>query len=111
MFRGQAKSFATEKKAIEVARHAVGNRFDEQLEGHRLSFLFMPFMHSEDLADQDISVALYKQAGLENNIRFAEHHRDIIKRYGRFPHRNSILGRQSSDDEIQYLNSGQAFRG
>jgi uncharacterized protein (DUF924 family) len=60
MFRGQPKGFATEKKAIEVARHAVGNRFDEQLQGHRLSFLFMPFMHSEDLADQDISVALYR---------------------------------------------------
>ena len=111
MFRGQPRSFATEKKAVEVARHAIGNGYDVRLEGDKLPFLFMPFMHSEDLADQETSVALYKKAGLENNIRFAEHHREIVRRYGRFPHRNSILGRKSSDDEIRYLNSKHAFRG
>ena len=71
----------------------------------------MPFMHSEELGDQEWSVVLFKKNELEGNIRFAEHHRDIINKYGRFPHRNSILGRESTDDEKKYLESENAFKG
>ena len=71
----------------------------------------MPFMHSEDPADQELSVRLFAQQGLEGNYRFAKHHKGIVDRFGRFPHRNEILGRQSTPAEIEYLNSKEAFTG
>lgn len=111
MFRGAAKSFQTEEKAIEVALSAINRGFDKKLEKDHLSFLFMPLMHSENIDHQELSVKLYKKYKLKNNIRFAEHHRDIVKKYGRFPHRNKILGRESSEAEIDYLRSEDAFRG
>lgn len=111
MFRGEAKSFQTEKKAIEVALSAINRGFDEKLEKDRLSFLFMPLMHSENIDHQELSVKFYKKHKLKDNIRFAEHHRDIVRKYGRFPHRNQILGRESSKLEIEYLNSENAFKG
>jgi uncharacterized protein (DUF924 family) len=111
MFRGEAKSFQTEKKAVEVALSAINRGFDEKLEKDRLSFLFMPLMHSENIAHQELSVTLYKKYELKENMQFAEHHRDIVRKYGRFPHRNKILGRKSSEMEIEYLNSAGAFKG
>lgn len=111
MFRGSAKSFISEAKSRDVARHAIDQGFDKEIDASRLAFLYMPFMHSENLADQDFSVALFEAAGLENNLRFARHHRELVRRFGRFPHRNAILGRASTPQEIDYLNSKEAFRG
>ncbi len=111
MFRGTTKSFASEARSRDIARHAVGQGFDKRIDPARLAFLYMPFMHSEDLADQDLSVQLFEAAGLENNLRFAQHHREIIRRFGRFPHRNAILGRVSTAEETVYLNSKEAFKG
>ncbi|MDT8383635.1 MAG: DUF924 family protein [Gammaproteobacteria bacterium] len=111
MFRGEAKSFQTEKKAIEVALSAINRGFDKKLEKNHLSFLFMPLMHSENIDHQELSVELFKKYELKDNITFAEHHRDIVKKYGRFPHRNQILGRESSEAEIEYLSSENAFKG
>lgn len=111
MFRGMAKSFASEAKSRDVARHAIEQGFDKQIDPCHLAFLYMPFMHSEDLADQDLSVALFEVAGLANNLRFAQHHREIVRRFGRFPHRNAILGREGTAEELIYLNSKEAFRG
>ena len=111
MFRGEAKSFASEAKSRDIARHAIEQGFDKQIDSTRLAFLYMPFMHSENLADQDLSVQLFAAAGLENNLRFAKHHREIIRRFGRFPHRNTILGRVSTAEEMDYLNSKEAFKG
>jgi uncharacterized protein (DUF924 family) len=76
-----------------------------------VAFLYMPLMHSEDIDDQERSVALYEAAGLDDNLRFARHHRDLIRRFGRFPHRNAILGRSSSREERDYLASKDAFTG
>ncbi len=111
MFRNQPQSFATEACSREVARTAIDKGFDQQFTDAQKAFLYMPLMHSEELADQERSVELYEKAGLTNNIRFAKHHRDIVKRFGRFPHRNAILGRESSKQELEYLNSKQAFHG
>lgn len=111
MFRGEAQSFASEAQAREVARRAVARRFDESLSDAGKAFLYMPFMHSENLADQDTSVALYEAAGLADNLKFARHHRDIVRRFGRFPHRNAILGRTSTPEEAAWLASDAAFRG
>ncbi len=111
IFRGDKQSFATEARSRDVARQAIANSQASQLTQEQLVFLYMPFMHSENLADQDYAVALFENAGLKENLRFARHHRDIVQRFGRFPHRNAILGRTSSTAEIDYLNSDEAFRG
>lgn len=111
MFRGEAKSFETEQKAIEVALKAIDNDFDKKLSQKELSFLLMPLMHSEKLEKQELSVNLFKTHGLADNLRFAQHHRDLIKEFGRFPHRNAILGRKSTPEEIEYLTSKRAFTG
>lgn len=111
MFRGEARSFSTEQQAIAICKHAVRMRLDQQLAPDRLMFLYMALMHSEHMADQDESVRLFSAAGLERNIRFAQHHREIVERFGRFPHRNEILGRESSAAELAYLKSKEAFTG
>lgn len=111
MYRGRPEAFSTEARAIAVAKQAIERGRDAQIEKDRLQFLYMPLMHSEDLVDQDLCVALFSQAGLADNLRFAEHHRDIIRRFGRFPHRNTILGRPSRPEEIDYLTSPGAFQG
>jgi uncharacterized protein (DUF924 family) len=111
MFRGTAKSYATESHAIIISRAAISNNFDKELSVIQLPFLFMPLMHSEKLDDQNYSVYLFEQAKLDNNIRYAKHHRNIIERYGRFPHRNDILGRTNTAKELEYLTSPQAFKG
>lgn len=111
MYRNQPESFSTEAMSIDIARHAVKRKFDQALQPEQKTFLYMPFMHSEKLSDQNFSIELYSAAGLEENRRFAEHHRELIRRFGRFPHRNKILGRTSTPEEIEYLNSKQAFTG
>ncbi len=111
MFRGQPESFATEAAARAVADRAIARGFDRELEPIQRLFLYLPFMHGEALADQDRSVSLFERLGLEDSLHFARHHRDLIARFGRFPHRNAILGRDSTPEEIAYLNSSEAFHG
>ncbi len=109
MFRGEAMSFSTEQQAVAIAHHAIAASFDQQLPAERRAFLYMPLMHSENLADQDEAVRRFGMAGLDSNLRFAEHHRELIRRFGRFPHRNAILGRVSTAEEKAYLASDEAF--
>jgi uncharacterized protein (DUF924 family) len=111
MFRGKPESFSTEQLAVRVALDAVSRGQDARLPRERVAFLYMPLMHSESLSDQERSVALFEAAGLEENLRFAKHHRELIRRFGRFPHRNAILGRESTPEEIAYLGSEEAFTG
>jgi uncharacterized protein (DUF924 family) len=111
MFRGQPGAFASEALARRVALEAIARQLDQHLSGDRKAFLYMPLMHSEALADQDRAVALYEQAGLVENLKWARHHRELIRRFGRFPHRNPILGREATPEESAYLDSEDAFRG
>ncbi len=111
LFRGQPESFATEAAARQVADRAIARGFDQAVPPIQRQFLYLPFMHSEALADQERSVRLYQQPGLEDSLRFARHHRDLIQRFGRFPHRNAILGRISTAEERAYLASPEAFHG
>ena len=111
IFRGQAECFATESMALQVAGNAIGHGFDTELDGEQKSFLYMPFMHSEQIDDQETAVALFEQAGLSANLEFAYHHMDIISQFGRFPHRNAILGRENTAEETEYLASDKAFLG
>ena len=111
MFRGLAESFHGEAKAIEIAKYAIDQSFDDLLTDEQKAFLYLPLMHSENLVDQDLSVTLFEKAGLTENLRFAKHHREIVRRFGRFPHRNRILNRQSTEAELEYLASDEAFHG
>ncbi|MEW8507936.1 MAG: DUF924 family protein [Candidatus Thiodiazotropha sp.] len=111
MFRDRPESFATEQQSRDIADHAIETGFDKQMPAAWQAFLYLPFMHSESLSDQERSVALFAAAGLQSNLKWAKHHRELIRRFGRFPHRNDILGRESSADEIDYLKSDQAFTG
>lgn len=109
MYRGEAKSFSTEAMARDISRLALERGFDQNMDESQKLFLYLPFMHSESLADQERSVELFQNAGMDTH--WAEHHRDIVKRFGRFPHRNASLGRQSSEAELAYLQSDEAFKG
>lgn len=111
MFRGDAKSFSTEQQAIKVTKYAITHKLDQQLPPENRTFLYMPLMHSEYLSDQDESVRLFEAAGLDGNARFARHHRELIRRFGRFPHRNAILSRENTPEETEYLTSNEAFTG
>ena len=109
MFRGKAKGFKTESMAVEVALNAIDNGFDEEMDNEKLLFLFMPLMHSENLDHQNLQVYLFEKYNF--NLDFSKHHRDLVKKFGRFPHRNEILGRMSTMEELDYLLSDNAFRG
>lgn len=100
MFRGDADAYSTDPLALAVAKEAVKIGLDEELAPTERKFLYMPFQHSENLDDQNRSVLLFAQIGDDQQLGYARHHRDIIERFGRFPHRNSILGRASRPDEI-----------
>jgi uncharacterized protein (DUF924 family) len=109
MFRGESKSFQTESMALEIAITAINNGYDKKLIKDKLKFLFMPLMHSENIENQNLGVKLFKRYGFD--LQWPKHHRDLINRFGRFPHRNEILGRQSTTDEIEYLLSNRVFKG
>lgn len=109
MFRGEAAAFSTEQHAVRVTRQALAHNHHRTVSDQQRLFLFLPLMHSENLDDQNASVALFAAAGMET--RWAEHHRQIVQRFGRFPHRNASLGRQSTSEELAYLASDAAFKG
>ena len=109
MFRDQPAGYRTEALSREVAGRAIARDFDSGLGEAQKVCLYMPYMHSETLVDQDRAVALFERAGLADNARWAAHHRDIVRRFGRFPHRNAILGRASTPAELAWLASADAF--
>ncbi len=100
MFRGHADQFSTDPLALAVAKRAVERGLDEAMSPAERGFLYMPFQHSEDLADQKRSVALFTALGDDYQLGYAIKHHDVIERFGRFPHRNPILGRQPRPDEL-----------
>lgn len=111
MFRGTPKAFATDEKAKAIAVRAIEQGRDKAVDPEVHTFFYMPFMHSEALGDQERCVALMNESGKQENIKYADIHRDAIARFGRFPHRNEILGRTSTPEEIAYLQSEGGFKG
>ena len=100
MFRDNAEQFATDSLAQSVARQAVDLDFDQRLPKQRRQFLYMPFQHSEDLGDQRRSLLLFTGLGDDYLLGFARKHHDIVERFGRFPHRNAMLGRRPRPEEL-----------
>ncbi|MBV9541509.1 MAG: DUF924 domain-containing protein [Alphaproteobacteria bacterium] len=107
MFRGHADAFATDAQALALAKQAVARRIDERLPAVLRPFVYMPYMHSENLADQDACIALFlDRLGPDTmNLPFARQHRDVIARFGRFPTRNAALGRPNTPEEAAFLNA------
>jgi uncharacterized protein (DUF924 family) len=105
MFRGDPKSYATDRKAQQTAEDAVDRAFDRELPAFQRMFLYMPLMHSEDLGHQRRSVELFRGLGGEGDspYHYAVRHKEIIERFGRFPHRNEILGRRTTPEEAEFL--------
>jgi uncharacterized protein (DUF924 family) len=108
-FRGKPRMYATDALARTVADVAIARSYDVAIEPALQLFFYLPFGHSEDIADQERSVALARRLG-QPSLGHAEHHRDIIRRFGRFPHRNPILGRPMTEAEPRYIDEG-GFRG
>ncbi|HET9811129.1 MAG TPA: DUF924 family protein [Sphingomicrobium sp.] len=100
MFRGHADQFSTDPLALAIARAAVDMNLDDKLDKRERQFLYMPFQHSEDIDDQNRAVLLFTKLGDDYLLGFARKHRDLIARFGRFPHRNEMLGRAPRADEI-----------
>lgn len=107
MFRGDPRAFATDPEARDLARHALASGYDRRVPPVHRKFFYLPFEHSEDRADQDLAVRLFQamepHADRDEGIRYAERHREIIQMFGRFPHRNAILGRESTPEELAFL--------
>ena len=114
MFRGTTQAFATDSKALAAAEYAVNNNFDRELLTVQKWFIYLPFEHSENLENQQKSVELFRQLSgkpeSDSVIDFAVRHFKIIERFGRFPHRNQILGRETTPEEAEFLKQpGSAF--
>jgi uncharacterized protein (DUF924 family) len=110
MFRGSPHAFATDHLARAAARRAIDRGFDQAIDGTMRMFFYMPFMHSESPADQAMSVFLFEALGDAEQLKYARHHREIIARFGRFPHRNRALGRETTTEEQAFLDGG-GFKG
>jgi uncharacterized protein (DUF924 family) len=106
MFRGSARAFAADPLAREVTMRAIARGFDLAVVVAERSFFYLPFEHSETLAEQERGVALNRASGDADALKWAELHADIIRRFGRFPHRNAVLGRATTPDEQAFLDGG-----
>jgi len=120
MFRGTPAMFASDQLALDLTRRGLERQMDAQLALEEKTFFYMPLMHNEDLGSQNRVVELFEalfdsaptpaQARLRNNVKAAHQHRAIIAKWGRFPHRNAILGRDSTDAELEFLRKpGSSF--
>ena len=103
MFRDSALAFATDPLSLALAQEAIAVRANESLNPVEKSFLYMPFMHSESLVIHELAVEMFSEEGLESNLDFEFKHKQIIEKFGRYPHRNKLLGRQSTAEEIEFL--------
>ena len=110
IYRDTAAAFASDPLALALAQTAVDSGADEQLHGEHRSFLYMPYMHSESIAIHDVALTLFENHGNPRTLEFERSHRAIIERFGRYPHRNGILGRESTPEELEFLTQpGSSF--
>ncbi len=103
MFRGSPLSFASDTLALALAQEAIAVKADLALSPTERSFLYLPFMHSESLKIHALAMDLYQRNGIQSNLDFEIRHKQIIERFGRYPHRNGILGRSSTEEELEFL--------
>lgn len=114
MFRGDGRTHATDAQALEVSKYAIEHALDRELAPFQQMFVYMPFMHAEDRDDQRRSVELFEklshEPGAPDLTEYATGHRDIVERFGRFPHRNALLDRETTPEEAEFLTQpGSSF--
>ncbi len=110
MFRDTPEAFAHDTLALVLAQEAIRRGLDKELSSGQQAFLYMPFMHSESAEIHELAVTLFSKPGMEDNLNFELKHKEIIDRFGRYPHRNAILGRKSTEEEIEFLKGpGSSF--
>ena len=110
MFRDKPQSFASDPQALTLAKKAVSLGEDQKLPVKMRQFVYMPYMHSESIDVHDEAVVLFESLGLEQSLKFEHAHRSIVARFGRYPHRNHILGRESTAEELEFLQQeGSSF--
>jgi uncharacterized protein (DUF924 family) len=109
MYRGSARAFAGDAKATETAHVALARFYPAAFNLTMRAFFYMPFQHSEALEDQELACALFAAFNDPEMVKHAVEHRDIIARFGRFPHRNDVLGRTCTDEELEYLKNANRF--
>ena len=109
MFRGSPRSFATDALALSIAQRAIATGLDQQLTPQQRWFLYMPFQHAEDRAVQVRSIELFTQLNDPSNLGYAQRHKEVIDRFGRFPHRNEVLGRVSTPEEAEFIATHRGF--
>ena len=103
MFRDSALAFANDAMSLTLAQEAISCGSDQALTPVQRSFLYMPFMHSESLKIHEVAVELFRKNGIQSNLDFEFSHKKIIEKFGRYPHRNKVLGRESTAEEIEFL--------
>ena len=110
MYRGASRAFASDGAALSLAKEALARGFDRELSMDERKFLYMPFEHSENPAEQERSIELFSTLESELDLDYARRHKEIIDRFGRFPHRNAVLGRISTPEEIEFIKEpGSSF--
>jgi uncharacterized protein (DUF924 family) len=109
LFRNSPAAYATDALALATAQAAIDAGLDRELTSAERQFLYMPFQHSEDGAVQRRSIELFASLGMPDVLVFAEQHKDIVDRFGRFPHRNAVLGRRSTPEELEFLKTAPPF--
>ncbi|GAB4525207.1 MAG: DUF924 family protein [Pleurocapsa sp.] len=110
MYRQTPQAFATDDKAVEISKYAIARDYQQSFTSEQQVFLYMPLMHSEEQNEQALCVQLFTKLGKEDNLKFALKHQEIIDRFGRFPHRNQILERESTPAEKEFLTQpGSSF--
>jgi len=109
LFRGSPRAFATDAQALAIAQHAIESGWDRELSAPQRMFLYMPFQHAENRDIQSRSMALFESLGMEQSLDYARQHREIVERFGRFPHRNAALGRASTPEEIEFMKVHPGF--
>lgn len=105
MFRGTAEAFAHDAQALTLAQQAILAGYDTELPAKRRHFLYMPFMHSESREIHVEAVKLFESLGMKEALKYEQVHKDIIDRFGRYPHRNAALGRENTPEEVEYLHT------
>jgi len=106
LYRNSPRAFATDEKALDLSQNLIAKRQDTEFPINVRLWVYMPFQHSENLEIQDRSIELFSSIDDPENLRFARIHRDIIEKFDRFPHRNRVLGRASSAEELKFLADG-----
>jgi uncharacterized protein (DUF924 family) len=109
LFRNSSRAFACDATALAIAQESIRAGFDARLERNQRMFMYMPFQHSEELDVQRRSIELFNELGDPTALDYAQQHRDIIERFGRFPHRNRVLGRESTAQETEFLRTHPGF--